>query len=465
MDSNADSTMLHSEKPARLYYDSSILWSSCGVQQGDPLGPMLFALVLHPLIQRIRNACKLELHAWYLDDGTIIGDTEEVAKALSIIMEDGPERGLVLNVSKTELFWPVEDPRSRFEGLFPMNIARPEHGVKLLGGPVSTDLNFCSNISMARVDKTIALMDAVSKLHDPQCELLLLRNCAGVSRLYFAMRTCSPRAFEKAQSKFDDALRISLQRIVTSSGPGFGEWQWRLATLPVKRGGLGIYSAGDALSYAFLASRLQTIELQSRIMGKGDVLDDSFSFTDAKDRFNTHCQANIPSTFNNQAAPQFMHQLAFAVHQCNRAPHSMDFLLAIPIEGLGQRMQPRLFRSVLRYRLSIPMFIDHEICPTCSLKKMDIWGDHAIHCRNDIGAKYRHNLVRDVLADICNKSGVVAKKEVSIGLSSDTGKDLRPADLLIYNWDKGKDMCLDVTLHRIRGLFIRSRDCYYQCSG
>ncbi|KAL5708293.1 hypothetical protein ACHQM5_019103 [Ranunculus cassubicifolius] len=133
-----------------------------------------------------------------------------------------------------------------------------------------------------------------------------------------------------------------------------------------------------------------------------------------------------------------------AVHQCNRAPHSMDFLLAIPIEGLGQRMQPRLFRSVLRYRLSIPMFIDHEICPTCSLKKMDIWGDHAIHCRNDIGAKYRHNLVRDVLADICNKSGVVAKKEVSVGLSSDTGKDLRPADLLIYNWDKGKDMCLDV---------------------
>ncbi|KAL5700962.1 peptidylprolyl isomerase [Ranunculus cassubicifolius] len=165
--------------------------------------------------------------------------------------EKGPERGLILNVSKTALFWPAEDPRSRLEGLFPANIARPERGVKLLGGPVSTDLSFNSDISMMRVDKTIAQMDAVSKLHDPQSELLLLRNCTGVSKLYFAMRTCSPRAFEIAQTKFDEALRVSLQRVVTTSGPGFG----------------------DALSYAFLASRLQTNALQGRILGKCDIQD------------------------------------------------------------------------------------------------------------------------------------------------------------------------------------------------
>ncbi|GKE52410.1 hypothetical protein Tco_1487566 [Tanacetum coccineum] len=45
--------------------------------------------------------------------------------------------------------------------------------------------------------------------------------------------------------KFDHALRASLEKIVTASGPGFGDWQWRLATLPIKLGGLGILSAGD----------------------------------------------------------------------------------------------------------------------------------------------------------------------------------------------------------------------------
>ena len=48
-------------RPARLYYEDSILWSSQGVQQGDPLGPLLFALALHPLIHAINQSCELTL--------------------------------------------------------------------------------------------------------------------------------------------------------------------------------------------------------------------------------------------------------------------------------------------------------------------------------------------------------------------------------------------------------------------
>nr|GFC46766.1 hypothetical protein [Tanacetum cinerariifolium] len=61
--------------PARLYYREHSLWSCQRVQQGDPLGPFLFSLVLHPLICKIRDSFNLCLHAWYLDDGTIVGDT------------------------------------------------------------------------------------------------------------------------------------------------------------------------------------------------------------------------------------------------------------------------------------------------------------------------------------------------------------------------------------------------------
>jgi hypothetical protein len=85
----------------RLYVGDDHIWSTTGVQQGDPLGPLLFALVLHPLVHRTRDCCKLLFHAWYLDDGTIIGDTKEVAKALEIIKTDGPRLGLELNIKKT----------------------------------------------------------------------------------------------------------------------------------------------------------------------------------------------------------------------------------------------------------------------------------------------------------------------------------------------------------------------------
>nr|GEV20895.1 hypothetical protein [Tanacetum cinerariifolium] len=42
--------------------------------------------------------------------------------------------------------------------------------------------------------------------------------------LYFTMCTCPPRVFESAKHYFDVALRSSLERIVTASGLGFGDW-------------------------------------------------------------------------------------------------------------------------------------------------------------------------------------------------------------------------------------------------
>nr|GFD30787.1 hypothetical protein [Tanacetum cinerariifolium] len=136
--------------PARLYYKEHTLWSCQGVQQDDPLGPLLFSLVLHPLICKIRDSLSLSFHDWYLDDGTIIEDTLVVGKVLELIIEDRPGCGLHLNVHKTKVFWPKEDPRIRLAGIFPPNIARPLHGVKLLGGPASVDIDFCNELVMKR---------------------------------------------------------------------------------------------------------------------------------------------------------------------------------------------------------------------------------------------------------------------------------------------------------------------------
>ncbi|GJS54136.1 putative reverse transcriptase domain-containing protein [Tanacetum coccineum] len=453
-------------RPARLYYDDSLLWSCQGVQQGDPLGPLLFALALHPLVQTINQSCELTLQAWYLDDGTIVGDTLMVSKALDIIKNDGPARGLFLNVDKTELFWPVEDPRSRTDGVFPINISRPLNGVKLLGGSVSLDEGFCRDLALKRVSKTISLMEAIHKLHDPQCELLLLRNCAGVAKLSYALRTCSPLYLLEAQVQFDHALRASLEKVVTASGPGFGDWQWRLATLPIKLGGLGILSAGDIIQYAFLASRLQSSTLQTKILMKTDIESQGSSFKHALDVFNTICNLDVLSVTTCTSAPHMMKTLAkcyfgviekdlaskytlsprqVSILNCIRAPHAQDFLFTIPIDGLGQKMNHRQFRSVLCYRLAIPMFSEGSLCPSCNTHRMDQWGDHAVHCSSEVGVKFRHNLVRDILVDICSKVGIMVRKEAPMGFLSGDGKDLRPADLLLFNWLQGKDACLDVT--------------------
>ncbi|GKD56471.1 putative reverse transcriptase domain-containing protein, partial [Tanacetum coccineum] len=75
----------------------------------------------------------------------------------------------------------------------------------------------------------------------------------------------------------------------------------------------------------------------------------------------------------------------------------------------------------------------------------DIYGDHDVSCAGIIGIKHRHNLVRDTLVDICYRSGISAGNEVDIGLDGARDKPLRPLDMVLYSWDGGLDVCVDLT--------------------
>ncbi|GJU92464.1 putative reverse transcriptase domain-containing protein [Tanacetum coccineum] len=160
------STLLH--EASRLYIGDIHIWFATGVQQGDSLGPLLFALILHPLLHKIKDSCKLLLHAWYLDDGTVIGDSEEVARVLDLIKVSGPGLGLELNIKKTKIFWPSCNGMKLRESLFPIDIQRPSLGVKLLGGAVSKDTYFISGLAMRRAENVVDLMSFLPQLHDPQ---------------------------------------------------------------------------------------------------------------------------------------------------------------------------------------------------------------------------------------------------------------------------------------------------------
>ncbi|KAL7616032.1 hypothetical protein Lser_V15G02805 [Lactuca serriola] len=137
-----------------------------------------------------------------------------------------------------------------------------------------------------------------------------------------------------------------------------------------------------------------------------------------------------------------------AVFQCLRAPHAQDFLLAIPIDGLGQHMSPVEYRTILKYRLMIPIFPTDEICPVCSKACLDSFGGHAVHCKELPGFKYRHDMVRDVLFDIFKRVGVSAKKEAPVNFLTgpiEGRSTLIPADILIFGWVRGKHACVDLT--------------------
>ena len=60
------------------------------MQQGDPLGPLFFALVLHKSVSAIDADDECLDLAWFLDDGVLAGKKASVLRALSTLEEFGP---------------------------------------------------------------------------------------------------------------------------------------------------------------------------------------------------------------------------------------------------------------------------------------------------------------------------------------------------------------------------------------
>ena len=85
------------------------------------MGPLLFSLVLHPLILRLATIKGLDINKWYLDDGVIAGRSRDVKAALDMLLKEGPAIGVFLNEEKCELI--THPAAAKCLDIFPPSIA------------------------------------------------------------------------------------------------------------------------------------------------------------------------------------------------------------------------------------------------------------------------------------------------------------------------------------------------------
>ncbi|GJY80776.1 hypothetical protein Tco_0493527 [Tanacetum coccineum] len=170
------------------------------------------------------------------------------------------------------------------------------------------------------------------------------------------------------------------------------------ASLPIRFGGLGLYSEKLVSFYAFVASRAQSWVLQDHILRDSGIcgMDDDY------------VSALLVFVIRFQALILAVSLIRTPIFKCLCAPHAQDFLLAIPIDGLGQHMSPVKYRTILKYRLMIPLFSVDAICLVCRKACLDSFGEHVVHCKELSGFKYRHDMVKDVLFDIFRRVGISA---------------------------------------------------------
>ena len=86
-------------KPPSWTLGRTLLCRRKGPQQGDPLGPLLFCLAVHPLLTPLLSP----LNEGYLDDLTLGGPGDFVASDIRTVIARDAEIGLHLIVTKCEL--------------------------------------------------------------------------------------------------------------------------------------------------------------------------------------------------------------------------------------------------------------------------------------------------------------------------------------------------------------------------
>ena len=244
------------QHPSALRFGAAAIQSAGGVQQGDPLGPLLFATAIHTLTQELR-AGPLDLALFYLDDGFVAGDVAAVGAALAHIRTRGSELSLTLNLSKCEVVGVGGVQPDDLTDHFPAELlqhangsSRLQRNFEFLGAAIGDD-GFVQAHTQGRVDAVRPLLEALSALGDAQVGVRLLRTCASYGRVWHSMRCNPPHCQLTALQQFDSVVQAAFSSI---TGLHLTAQQYEQAARSLSLAGFGLRSSAVDCPAAYLAS-------------------------------------------------------------------------------------------------------------------------------------------------------------------------------------------------------------------
>jgi hypothetical protein len=450
----------YGESPYLFLGSQEIIRSSVGVQQGDPLGPLLFCLALQPLLLHLQNSCPtLSLNTWYMDDGILIGSPQEVGLAINLLSSFGKSYGVFVNEEKCELF-PFS---SQYDSTpFPKLISISTTGVELLGSYIGPS-EFANAYVSKKVSVIEELLSLLPLLENLQEQYLLMKNCILLPKFMFLLRTFYPETIESSIQAFDNLIAKSISTILGSSP--VDPFHYDRITLPIALSGAGILQANNTKYAAFWGSLLQSLKLQASLL---KVEENMLTSVLTPNLYQYLSSINSTLTFETLLAsknPQKLITKDIYLYKyndlLNNAPSPRDqyLLKAAALENSGEwlnilptqtfRMSSNLWSLAFKYRFGIAIFNSEKSCPCCS-GVLDIWGDHSVSCPGSFIAGSsapriaRHESVKYTLLNEAKAGKIYCKTETPHLLTNWT--KAKPGDIFFPFFIGGNDLCVDITI-------------------
>jgi hypothetical protein len=395
--------------------------------------PLLFCCALQGLIDKI-EALDLTFHKWYLDDGGLVGTSEQLLRAWDLLCDEGPALGLFVNPGKCEWSW--LDPACSEE----CPIVRQASGIQvvptdeitMLGIPLGSPVFNARYVEYKLNKRTSPVLKKLAQFEDPQAAIYLLRVSNSIVKAGYFMRTTEIQDWSVQARAFDQEVVATAENILAI--PLANNVQIRLAP---SKGGLGLRRVSDHAPGAFVASwnatRVPDEKWTVPVLCAGKPAQ---SQAEASQVFDDNLFESVLSSLSEQRSKKHL--------ACINKPHANSWVVALPSwsDGLETIMKPKIFLTAIRRLLSLPVFSTTYTCPFC-MQIADSYGDHATCCSRGGSLIVRHNKIRNFLFKI-GQDGLLDPVMEKLGLLGSTYHLRRPGDVTCRQWRDGMGLAIDV---------------------
>ena len=335
--------------------------------------------------------------------------------------------------------------------------------------PIGTD-DYVEEVSDKKLVELNQLVDDIAKIPYKHEAFSILKACASDCRIVHLLRTLPPKQSLPFATKFDKILRAGFTTLLECPLP---DRAWEQTKFPPKLGGMGLRTgtstaaAHYAVCVAKCADRINAITgdfdgpavIERDAAAQLEELFGHITSDQLAETLGTVHEGGKKITLQQQSERILWQRWMKTLTEDDRlnvkthqGPHH-HWVSVPPLEWAGHAMKPRIWVTAVRRRLHLPVAPFAGDCLCCTGGRTDIWGTHQVMCAGGSGTQFKHNGVVKLIAEQARNAGYRVKIEPGptvdekfIYVGAGPG-DKRHPDLLIYNWEGGKHLMIDVAVH------------------